>query len=54
MSLIRDLLDLFSRKRKNREMKKKRSAKKKKVARTSEILQARRSSFIPLPPGEKK
>ena len=54
MGLIRDLLAVFARKRKRREMKKKRSEKKKRVANTSQILQARRSTFIPLPPESKK
>ncbi len=53
MSLLSDLFALLARKVKRREMKKKRSDKKKKTQRTSEILEARRSKYAPLPPDEK-
>ena len=53
MSLLSDLLALLARKVKRREMKKKRSEKKKNTQRTSEILEARRSKYIKLPPDEK-
>ena len=54
VGLLKDLLAIFSRKLKREQKKKKRVEKKKKTARTTEILQARRSHFIPLPPDNRK
>ena len=54
MRVLKRMLGIFSRRRKNRGLKKRRSAKREQTARTSKVLHARQSAFIPMPPDKKK